>query len=110
QAGPRVEAALAPTIGGKTVVRGALGLGDHELAADEFDLLPRLEYAQIDEALVLGAAETARPDFVGQAPLLQHGLRAVLGQEQGAFLRRADPHPLELPDPLPECRRRLDRN
>jgi hypothetical protein len=47
-------------------VRRALGLGDHELATDELDGLVLVEHAQLDEAVVLGAAEAARPRLVAR--------------------------------------------
>jgi hypothetical protein len=48
------------------IVRGALWLGDHELATDELDGLARLEDAQVDELLVLGSAEASGPRLVGR--------------------------------------------
>src|SRR5439155_14635841 len=46
------------------VVRGTLRLGDHQLAADELDLLARPENAEIDQAVILSAAEAARSRLV----------------------------------------------
>src|SRR5262249_51217126 len=60
------------------VVRGALGLGDHQLSADQFDGLPWLEHAERDEPLILNAVEGPRPDVVQCHPQASYrrGLRA----------------------------------
>src|SRR5437667_42692 len=46
------------------VVRRSFRLGDHELAADQLDVFVGLEDAQLDQPIVLGAAEAARSRLV----------------------------------------------
>src|SRR5919197_4208448 len=70
----------------RRVVRGALWLGDHELAADQLDGLARLEHAQLDKPLVLGSAEASGPGLVAR-----HHAHGIGGPPAGLRPRMGTP-------------------